>query len=60
MVIGRVEQQQAEGAVGDGGGEQVGGQGVVQAAGGLGGAVLVQLHAVGLQGQRRVRVQAGG
>ena len=52
VVIGRVQEQQAEGAVGDGGGEEVGGQGVVQAGGGLRGPLLVQLHAEGFERER--------
>ena len=60
VVIGGIEKQQAEGAVGDGGGEEVGGQGVVQPGGGLRGPLLVQLHPIGLQGQRAGGVQVRG
>ena len=60
VVIRRVEVEQAERPVGDGGLEEVGGQRPVQALPGLGGAVAVQLHAVRLDGHRvRLRQPLG-
>ena len=60
VVVGRIEVQEAERPVGDGGLEEVGGQRPVQALPGLGGAVAVELHAVGLDGHRvRLRQPLG-
>ena len=52
VVVRRVDQGEAEGPVGDGGLEQVGGDGAVEQPLGLLRPVAVQLHAVGLDGKR--------
>ena len=59
-IIGRIKKQYAEGVVGDGGGEEVAGQGAVQAVGRLLRPVLMQLHPAGLDGPgASVAEQAG-